>query len=126
MMVDILYQLLKSIVMHLLTWIKLLLRSIVPIGKHKQGSLILQDSSSKVQLDNWFSKVLYFPGLKQFQNFSHIKQWTGDEQKAIVGQLIPIIALLLVKHFPKAIHYTRAVIDFIIIVSYKTHSKLTL
>jgi hypothetical protein len=79
MIVDILYQLLKSIVMHLLTWIKSLLRSIVPIGKRKRGSLMLQDSSSEAQLDNQFSKVLYFPGLKQFQNFSHIKQWTGDE-----------------------------------------------
>jgi hypothetical protein len=43
-----------------------------------------------------------------------------------VGQLIPIIAPLLVKCFSKAIYYTRAVIDFIIIVSYKTHSKSTL
>jgi hypothetical protein len=43
-----------------------------------------------------------------------------------VRQLIPIITLLLVKHFSKAIYYTRAVIDFIIIVSYKTHSESTL
>jgi hypothetical protein len=87
---------------------------------------MLQDSSSKAQLDDWFSKVLYFPGLKQFWNFSHIKQWTDNEQKAIVGQLIPVIAPLLVKRFPEAMYYTRAVINFIMIASYKTHSELTL
>jgi hypothetical protein len=43
-----------------------------------------------------------------------------------VGQLIPVIAPLLVKHFPEAMHCTRAVIDFIMIASYKTHSKSTL
>jgi hypothetical protein len=52
MIVDILHQLLKGIVMHLLTWIKSLLRSVVPTGKRKRGSLMLQDSSSKAQLDN--------------------------------------------------------------------------
>jgi hypothetical protein len=43
-----------------------------------------------------------------------------------VGQLIPVIAPLLVKRFPEAIYYTRAVIDFIMIVSYKMYSKSTL
>ncbi len=43
-----------------------------------------------------------------------------------MGQLIPVIAPLLVKHFPKAMHCTRAVIDFIMIASYKTHSESTL
>ncbi len=43
-----------------------------------------------------------------------------------MGQLIPVIAPLLVKCFSEAMHCTRAVINFIMIASYKTHSELTL
>jgi hypothetical protein len=43
-----------------------------------------------------------------------------------VGQLIPVIAPLLVKRFSEAMHCTRAVINFIMIASYKTHSESTL
>ncbi|KAN0072718.1 hypothetical protein V8E54_008832 [Elaphomyces granulatus] len=42
-----------------------------------------------------FRDVPAYPGLRRFNNFSTVKQWTGVEQRAVSRQLIPVIAPLL-------------------------------
>ena len=67
-----------------------------------------------------------FTGLKRFSHFSEVKQWTGVEQKAIIRQLIPVIAPLLTTKEPGAMHCARAIVDFILLTQYKTHDDETL
>jgi hypothetical protein len=128
MMLDILHQLLKGMVMHLLQWIKSLLDTTNTITKERrrQGKSGISQSAINIQLDDRFNQVPYFPGLKRFHHFSHVKQWTGDEQKAILRQLIPVITPLLSKKFPDAMQCTRAIVDFITMASYRTHDESTL
>src|SRR5277367_6246025 len=127
MMIDVLHQLLKGIVMHLITWTKdLIAKSILAVRKRKRQGRTIKESSVTMQLDERFRCVPPFAGLKRFQNFGHVKQWTGVEQKAIVRQLIPVIAPLLSSKEPAAMHCARAVVDFILMAQYKTHDNETL
>ncbi len=127
MMIDVLHQLLKGIAMHLITWTKdLVSKSIPAVRKRKRQGRTMIESSGTVQLDGRFRCVPPFTGLKRFQNFSHVKQWTGVEQKAIIRQLIPVIAPLLSVKEPAAMHCARAIVDFILMAQYKTHDNETL
>ena len=65
MMVDMFHQLLKRIVMHLLFWIKLLLKREMPIArKQKTGQISYSDLSSIEKLDARFCRVPNFTDLK--------------------------------------------------------------
>jgi hypothetical protein len=105
MMIDVLHQLLKGITMYLITWVK----------RNRQGRTI-KESSGSIQLDERFWYVPAFTGLKCFSHFSEVKRWTGVEQKAIICQLIPILAPLLSTKVPGAMHCARVIIDFILLV----------
>jgi hypothetical protein len=127
MMVDILHQLLKGITMHLITWIRVLISNTLPaVRKRKRQGRTIKESSGIMQLDERFRCVPPFTGLKRFRCFSQVKQWTGVEQKAIIRQLISVIAPLLSSKEPGAIHCARAIVDFILIAQYKTHNDETL
>jgi len=53
---------------------------------------MLRDTRGLVQLDERFRDVPAYPGLRRFNNFSTVKQWTGVEQRAVSRQFIPVIA----------------------------------
>ncbi|KAI9840208.1 MAG: hypothetical protein M1837_001836 [Sclerophora amabilis] len=127
MMVDVLHQLLKGIIMHLIQWTQTLLTDVVkPTRKRRrnQTSLIV-NTPGWVQLDHRFRQVPHYTGLKRFTHFSEVKQWTGVEQKAIIHQFIPVVAPLLTAHAPAALHCARAIIDFVIMARYRTHDEDT-
>ncbi|TAQ90574.1 hypothetical protein B7494_g1099 [Chlorociboria aeruginascens] len=48
------------------------------------------------------------PGLKHFNSFSHITQWTGSEEEDLVRIIVPVLAPLLIAQAPYALHYIRA------------------
>jgi hypothetical protein len=50
--------------------------------------------------------------VKIFPKFSEIKQWTGEEQKAIVRQILPVITPLMIGKWSHAMNFTRALVDF--------------
>ena len=126
-MIDVLHQLLKGIAMYLITWSKDLVTSAIPMVRKRKGQgRTVAESSGTVQLDERFRRVPQFPGLKLFKGFSRVKQWTGVEQKAIVRQLIPVLAPLLSVKEPAAMHCARAIVDFILMAQYKTHDDETL
>ncbi len=112
MMVDILHQLLKGAVMDVVRWMKSLLID------------MSTEAEAMRNLDRRFRAVPVFPGVKHFTAFSNVTQWTGDEQKAIIKQLIPVVAPLLGSH--PALQYARAVVDFVLIAQYTTHDEETL
>jgi len=127
MMIDVLHQLLKGITMYLITWVKTLTSDILPaVRKRKRQGRTVKESSGSIQLDERFRCVPPFTGLKRFSRFSEVKQWTGVEQRAIIRQLIPVLAPLLSTKVPGAMHCARAIIDFILLAQYKTHDDETL
>ena len=127
MMIDVLHQLLKGITMYLITWVKTLASDILPaVRKRKQHGRTIKESSGSIQLDERFRCVPPFTGLKRFSRFSEVKQWTGVEQRAIIRQLIPVIAPLLSTKVPSAMYCARAIVDFILLAQYKTHDDETL
>jgi hypothetical protein len=126
-MIDILHQLLKGITMYLITWVKTLVNDILPaVRKRKRQGRTIKESSGSIQLDEHFRCVPAFTGLKRFSHFSEVKQWTGVEQKAIICQLISVLAPLLSTKVSEAMHCARAIIDFILLAQYKTHDDETL
>jgi hypothetical protein len=55
--------------------------------------------------------VTAFTGLKRFNKFSDVKQWTGIEQSAIVRQIIPVITPLLISKWSHALDFIRGKVD---------------
>ena len=130
LMVDILHQLLKRIVMRLIEWCTELIedrieaKGVIRQGRGRKRNTM--DAGGKARLDQRFRKVPAFSGLKRFDHFSSVKQWTGNEQKAIVRQLIPVIAPLLVPIAPAAVNCARGILDFVMLSMYSSHDENTL
>jgi len=129
MLVDTLHQLLKGLVMYLVKWIQRLVGDLIPKKRKRKGTT--GDTSAtggKSQLDDRFKNVPEYAGLRLFSRtaFSKVSQWTGDEQKAIVRQLVAVVTPLLIDREPYALHFTKAVCDFVTIAQYRTHDDETL
>ena len=85
MMVDVLHQLLKKMVMHLLRWVKKLFKLEMPAAcKQKSDKVKYLNLSGIDKLDVHFRQISDFISLKRFTKFFAVKQWTGVEQKAII------------------------------------------
>ena len=134
-MLDILHQLLKGMVMRLVDWTTDLLgeeaagaqQSSKGGTKRKKITKLMENSHHALQLEHRFRQVLAFHEIKCFDHFSKVKQWTGNEQKAIMKQLVPVLAPLLTTGAgPAAMHCTRAVLDFVMLTSYTLHDEQTL
>ena len=126
-MVDVLHQLLKKMVMHLLHWVKLLLKMEMQAArKQTGGGVSYSELSGLNKLDAHFRRVPDFTGLKQFTRFSAVKQWTGVEQKAIVRQIMPVLAPLLAPKHPHMLDFYWAFVNFILIAQYCSHDATTL
>ena len=121
---DILHQIMKGIVERLMTWIQKHLSVEIGSGTSGKKSTTVQQSDWEVQLDDRFRQVPAFPGLRVFRNFSSISQWTGVEQKALLQQIVPVVAPLLKDN--GKMHFIRAVVDFVLQAIYKSHDDTTL
>jgi Plavaka transposase len=128
MMIDVLHQPLKGVVQYLIGWVKIYISETVTKKRKRAGeSVTLRETGGIVQLDERFRMVPAYPGLKRFDSFSTVKQWTGVEQKAISRQLIPVIAPLLTGESAQPILlYARAVLDFLTMAQYRSHDQETL
>ena len=131
MMIDILHQLLKGIVMRLVDWIVHLIAEEVKENNRgrkrpRNSKRTVAEAKASVQLDERFRQVSMFTGLKRFQHFSSVQQWAGPEQKAMVRQLLPVVAPLLESSHPAALHCTRAILDFVMLSTYASHDETTL
>ncbi len=74
--------------------------------------LKLGQTSNLTQLDERFRNIPPFTGLKLFGHYSKVVQWSGNEQKAMVKQLIASATPLLIQDTPEIIHCARAILDF--------------
>lgn len=136
LMPDILHQLLKGVVEHLVEWVVALLEDTVKVStrhagvnagvKRKRGNRTVANSSFGIQLDERFREVPKFHDMKPFPHYSKVSQWTGNEQKALVQQLITVVAPFLTARFPAAMHCTRALMDFVVLAAYSSHDEDTL
>ncbi len=85
MMIDILHQLFKKMIMHLLIWIQFLLKKKMWIRRRRREQTIrVIDLFDLDKLNARFRKIFSFIDLKIFQKFSEIKQWTKKKQTIIV------------------------------------------
>ncbi len=74
-MIDILHQLFKNMIMHLLTWIQSLLKEKMQARRKRRGQAIrVTDLSGLDKLDVRFRKIPAFTDVKIFPKFSEIKQ----------------------------------------------------
>ncbi len=113
-------------IMHFFFWIEVLLRTEMPINRKRKEQIIRLMNLSKVdQLNARFRNVSDFTSLKIFFKFSKIKQWTGEEQKSIVRQIISIMTFLMIEKWFHIIDFTRILIDFILITQYRFHDEST-
>ncbi len=94
--------------------------------RRHQGQLKLGQTSKLTQLDERFRAVPLFTDLKLFQYYSKVVQWTRNEQKGIVKQLIVVATPLLIHDAPEAIQCTRAILDFIMLAQYVLYNEETL
>lgn len=129
MLADVLHQLLKGLVMYTVKWVQQLISQIVAKRQtRKEGRVAKASRNGKTQLDQRFKDVPVYTGLRRFArtDFSKVTQWTGDEQKAVVKQLVAVVAPILCEEHPYAVHFTKAVCDFVTIAQYRSHDDDTL
>ena len=128
---DILHQLYKGLVTNLVSWIT---KTIMDVSISKklakkqrhQGQLKLGQTSKLTQLDERFRAVPPITDLKVFHHYSKVVQWTGNEQKAMVKQLIVAATPLLIHDAPEAIQCARTILDFTMLAQYVLHDDETL
>ena len=110
MMIDILHQLLKEAVMNVMWWMK---------------SLLIDMSTTEAEvmhnLNKQFRAISVFSEMKHFISFFNVTQWSDDEQKTIIKQLISVIASLLSSHL--ALQYAWVMVNFVLIAQYTTHDE---
>ena len=124
---DNLHMLYKGVVKHLDQWDRGEIGAHIKPRKLKRAGIkTLLQSNSTMQLDQRFRIVPPFQGLKRWKHYSLVSQWTGAEYRSLCKQLIPVIAPLLSKVSVGAMHCTRAIMDFVMLARYASHTEETL
>jgi type IV secretory pathway VirB3-like protein len=124
MMMNILHQLMKKMIMHLLIWIKFLLKIYLSVNrKRKNFSIRFKDLSELDKFDTRFKNVSSFIELKTFFSFSNVKQWIDVKQKTIMKQIIFIIISLLIDKWFHAVNFVYVLVDFILIAQYRSYDE---
>ena len=79
-------------------------------------------------LDNRFKQVPPFTGLKRFNSlcFSKVHQWTGNEYRDMIRQYAAVIAPLLKREDDGVMLFIRAILDFVTLSEYHSHTDETL
>ncbi len=129
MMLDILHQLLKRVVngTHMLQWLKTIIGAKFKGARVKTGTTkLLQQANGRVLLDQRFRALPFYPNLKIFKEYSEVKQWDGSEYWAACCQLVPVVTPLLIKDDLAVLQCIRAIIDFVHMAKYKSHTDETL
>jgi len=127
MMIDVLHQLLKNTITYLVHWLKQLIeKSITAARKKKDIRHKISSASEATQLNHWFCSILAFAELKTFQRYSSVKQWIKADQKAIVHQIVLMVAPLLAHDAFAAVHFIWAVVNFVMLTQYISHDENTL
>lgn len=82
MMIDPLHQLLKRVVEYAVKWSMMHVREQQPSYKRKaddSDTVNLDEIMSTARIDERFHSIPAYTGLKTFNSFSTVKQWTGTE-----------------------------------------------
>ena len=128
-MLDILHQLLKRVVggTHMLHWLKNIVGAKFKGAHVKAGAMrSLHQANRTVLLDERLCCVPFYPTLKIFKEYSKVKKWDRSEYWAACRQLVPVVALLLIKDDPALLQFVRTIIDFVHMAQYKLHNNQTL
>lgn len=145
--VDILHQLLKGVMMHVLAWTQAFM---IDQARNKEGTRMAEavaradalkkrsaNKDAKVKkalvtsiIDRRFASMLPFATIRVLQQLSKVSQWTGAEQKYILRQMLPVFVPLLEEmdtpEATEAIKFIRATVDFVTLAMYESHDDDTL
>ncbi|THZ51318.1 hypothetical protein D6C86_10541 [Aureobasidium pullulans] len=147
MTVDILHQLLKGVMVHMLSWIQ---SYVMEHAKNETGTRMYDVTATadaglrrkkakgakvskpvvEIVMDRKFASMPGYPKLRVFKRLSSITQWTGAEYKSILRQILPVFVPILeeigTKEASDAIKFIRATVDFIMLAMYRSHDDETL
>jgi hypothetical protein len=127
MIYDIFHQLLKNMMMHVITWIKIILKAEMSIQKKRKNVFVTTQNLSKLnRLNARFKKISSFTNLKIFIRFFDVRQWTKVEQKVVLRQIIFVVTFLLIYKWSHVLNFIRTLIDFILMTQYRSHNENTL
>ena len=126
-MINVPHQLLKKTVTYLILWLELLIEESVLIRRKKKDvrNTVLS-VFDMIQFNQWFCSVLIFSELKRHNKYSVIKQWTELNWKLVICQIVSVVVSLLTQWTSAAMHFTWAVMNFVILSQYSFHDNNTL
>jgi hypothetical protein len=104
MTLDPLHQLLKGVFKHLMSWILKELEITVKADRKAKGTkLNIVQANAVARLDETFRRVPRCQDLHIFQAFSQVQQWTGNEERSLIRQIIPVFAPVLLPKSPQMV-----------------------
>jgi hypothetical protein len=110
--------------MHVITWVKIILKAEMSISKKRKDIFVTTQNLSRLnRLNPRFKKISSFTSLKIFTRFFDVKQWTKIEQKVVFRQIIFVVTFLLIDKWSHALNFIRALIDFILMIQYRSHDE---
>jgi hypothetical protein len=113
--------------MHVITWIKIILKAEMSISRKRKNVLVTTQNLSRLnRLNARFKKISSFTSLRIFIRFFDVKQWTRIEQKIVLRQIILVVTFLLIDKWSHALNFIRALIDFILMTQYRSYDESTL
>ena len=115
--IDILHQLYKGIVEYIKDWVYKYLDN-CKVGR--KSAKAVEEVPFVIRLDHQFQQVPPFTGLKRFHNqqFSKVRQQTGNEYQDKIRQYAVVIAPLITNEDAEAMLFIRAVLDFVTLLEY--------
>jgi Plavaka transposase len=119
--VDILHQLFKGIMKYTREWTKTLVKNVHPWENKSE----LTRKGPEKRIDERLRQLPYYSGVKHFNQFSEVKQWTAVEEKGMLQQMLIGFAPFLDKNHSNA-RFIKAVCDFIMLSRYLSHDDKSL
>lgn len=133
MMLDILHQLYKGLAIYMKDWVLRTLAEDPNTAGRRQKTMAgekksIETATIEQKLDFRFQQVSLFTGLKHFHDrkFSQVKQWTGNEYRDMNRQYAAVVTPLLMPKKPDVMAFVRAVLDFITLAEYRSHTDTSL
>ena len=142
MMADLLHQLHKGVVEHTYYWVKDLLYAELPKstsrrmraaveaerqnGRAVQVGKVPRDMITAI-IDRRFACIPTYKDMRVFKQLSKATRWSGKEMKSMARQMMPALSpLLRDAGSVEGIRFVRAVVDFTLLASYRSHDEETL
>jgi len=118
---DLLHQLYKGTIAYLVLWIIRLVDYNYPL---RRGDVQAHNGPT-ARIDARMQQMPRMYHLKHFNNFRDVKQWSGEEQKAMHRLLLSAFAPFL-EYNPRQTRFIRAAVTFVLLAHLHYHNEDTI